>query len=238
MKKIILIPVYNEKKNIKDLFNKIRKYNKYDILYVNDNSEDGTTQEINKLKKKYKNIYHINRINNFGIGSAHKDGLEWGYKKKYEQIITMDGDGTHDPKYLKAIINKNLESDITITNRFLKKNSLSSWPIIRIFITKVRHVLVNFFLGIKFDASGGFRCINAQKVKINDLVYVKENDYTYFWKSIFFLNLKYKINEIPIYLPTRKLGNSKMRIKHIIYSFISLLLFSLRVKITNKTLKI
>lgn len=234
MKKIILIPVYNEKKNIIKLFKKIRKYNKFDILYVNDNSKDGTTEEISRLIKKYNNVYHINRSKNFGIGSAHKDGLKWCYKRNYKLVITMDGDGTHDPKYLKTIIRKNLNSDITITNRFLKKNSLNSWPIIRILITNIRHYLVYFLLGIKFDSSGAFRCINAQKVKIKDLIYVRENDYTYFWKSIFYLNLKYKINEIPIYLPSRKLGNSKMRIKHVIYSFISLLLFALKIKIINK----
>ena len=52
MKSIILIPVYNEKSNITNLFIKIRKFFKHDILYINDNSNDGTTEEINKLKKK------------------------------------------------------------------------------------------------------------------------------------------------------------------------------------------
>ncbi len=234
MKSIILIPVYNEKRNITNLFIKIRKFCKYDILYVNDNSTDGTTGEINKLKRKYKNIYHINRINKFGIGSAHKDGLKWCYRKKYETIITMDGDGTHNPKYISALIKKNMHSDVTITNRFLKKNSLKTWPLPRVIITNIRHFLISLLLGIHYDASGAFRCINSRKVKLKHITRVKENDYSYFWKSIYFLNLKYKINEIPISLPSRELGYSKMKIKHIIHSLLTLLIFFFIEKIIKK----
>ncbi len=234
MKIIILIPVYNEKRNITNLFIKIRKFCKYDILYINDNSTDGTTEEINKLKKKYKNIYHINRINKFGIGSAHKDGIKWCYKKKYKLIVTMDGDGTHNPKYINSLIKKNMYSDITITNRFLKKNSLKTWPLLRVIITNIRHILISLLLGIHYDASGAFRCINTDKVKLKSITSVEENDYSYFWKSIYFLNQKYKINEIPISLPSRELGYSKMKIKHIIYSLLTLLIFFFKEKIIKK----
>ena len=234
MKIIILIPVYNEKRNITNLFIKIRKFCKYDILYINDNSTDGTTEEINKLKKKYKNIYHINRINKFGIGSAHKDGIKWCYRKKYKLIVTMDGDGTHNPKYINSLIKKNMYSDITISNRFLKKNSLKTWPFLRVIITNIRHILISLLLGIHYDASGAFRCINTDKVKLKNITSVEENDYSFFWKSIYFLNQKYKINEIPISLPSRELGYSKMKIKHIIYSLLTLLIFFFKEKIIKK----
>ena len=234
MKIIILIPVYNEKRNITNLFIKIRKFCKYDILYINDNSNDGTTEEINKLKKKYKNIYHINRINKFGIGSAHKDGIKWCYRKKYKLIVTMDGDGTHNPKYINSLIKKNMYSDITISNRFLKKNSLKTWPFLRVIITNIRHILISLLLGIHYDASGAFRCINTDKVKLKNITSVEENDYSFFWKSIYFLNQKYKINEIPISLPSRELGYSKMKIKHIIYSLLTLLIFFFKEKIIKK----
>tara|TARA_A100000164_G_scaffold327144_1_gene313277 strand:+ start:881 stop:1576 length:696 start_codon:yes stop_codon:yes gene_type:complete len=230
MKIIIVIPVFNERKNLTNLFKKIRKYNKYDILYVNDNSTDGTTQEILKIKKRFKNIYHMNRKKKSGIGSAHKDGISWCYKKKYDLIITMDGDGTHHPKYIKKIISKNIKNDITITNRFLKKNSLKTWPLLRVLITKLRHLLIKMFLGMDFDASGAFRCINMNRVNLIDLLSTRENDYIYFWKSIYKLSKKYRINEIPIDLPSRELGHSKMRINDIFKSLISLILFTLKQK--------
>ena len=51
---------------------------------------------------------------------------------------------------------------------------------------------------IKFDASGAFRCINKKKVNLKDLILNNDTDYSYFWKSIYMLSLKYDISEIPI----------------------------------------
>ena len=97
------------------------------------------------------------------------DGLIWCYKKNFNLIVTMDGDGTHDPKYINKLIKKTKNNYITISNRFLKKNSLRTWPLLRILITNLRHYLI-CFLGIKFDASGAFRCINKKKVNLKDLI--------------------------------------------------------------------
>lgn len=228
MKKIIIIPVYNEKKNIKKLFLRIRKSFKSDILYINDNSTDGTTEEINNLVTKYKHVYHIKRPGKLGIGSAHKVGFKWGYQKKYDLIITMDGDGTHHPKYLDSISSNLDKYDIVITNRFLDKDSLKTWPLIRVFITHVRHLLLRFLLDLEYDASGAFRSFNPKKVKLKDLLLANENDYSYFWKSIFFLKKKkYKIGEIPITLANRLDGNSKMTLWHILSALLSLFKFSL-----------
>ena len=97
-KYLILIPTYNEIKNIKYIVNKINKNLNlnYDILFIDDNSTDGTKQILKKLKSK--KIKLINREKRLGIGSAHKDGIKYGYKKRYNFIISLDCDGTHDPK--------------------------------------------------------------------------------------------------------------------------------------------
>ena len=100
MKKIILIPVYNEKKNTAKLFLRIKKSFKSDLLYINDNSTDGTTEVINKLVNKFKNVYHIKRSGKLGIGSAHREGLKWCYKNKYDIMIWSI---LNDIKYLNLI---------------------------------------------------------------------------------------------------------------------------------------
>ena len=79
---IIIIPTLNEEKNITILHKKIKKNKiKSDILFIDDNSSDNTRLEILSLKKKYSNIYFIFRGHKMGIGSAHKDGFKWAYKK-------------------------------------------------------------------------------------------------------------------------------------------------------------
>ena len=222
---LVIIPVLNEVKNIYPIVKKLKKNNKFDILFVDDNSKDGTVQNILKEKKKYKKIFLIRRPKKLGIGSAHKDGLKWGYKKKYSIIITMDCDGTHNPIYINKMI-KILFSqkvDIVSTNRFLQKNSLDDWSLWRKKLTTLRHYVIKLLLNIKFDSSGAYRCYNIKKIKLRDILSAKNESYSFFWESIFILSKKYKIREIPIKLPGRLSGSSKMRIKDIIFAVIYLI---------------
>ena len=79
--KLIIIPTLNEKKNIKKLFFQIKKYkSNFDILFIDDNSTDGTREEIINFNKKFGNVKYIFRPKKLGIGSAHKVGLIYGYK--------------------------------------------------------------------------------------------------------------------------------------------------------------
>jgi len=222
--KLIIIPTLNEKKNIKRLFLNIKKLNiKSDFLFIDDNSIDGTREEIIEIKKINKNISYIFRPKKLGIGSAHKVGLIYGYKKKYNTIITMDADGTHDPKYIKKLLIHTKKYDLVITNRFINKNSIKDWPLSRKLLTKVRFYLINFLLNFNFDSSGAYRCINTNHVKLKDILLAKDNSYSFFWESIYHLNKKkYSIKEIAVDLPYRKVGSSKMKIKDILSSLIYL----------------
>ena len=228
MKLLIIIPVLNEEKNINLIWKKISKLKniKKDILFIDDNSADSTRPRIENLKKKNKNIFLIKRDKKKGIGSAHKVGITWGYKKKYSIIVTMDCDGTHDPIHIKKMIKliKNKNYELISTNRFLKKNSLNDWSYWRIFLTTLRHFLIKNILNIKYDSSGAFRCYNIKKIKLKDILIAENNSYSFFWESIFFLSKKYNIAEIPISLPGIVSGSSKMQINDIIFALYYLLL--------------
>jgi dolichol-phosphate mannosyltransferase len=222
---LVIIPVLNEVKNIKPIVRKLKKIDKFHILFIDDNSKDGTVANIIKEKKKYQNIFLIRRPKKLGIGSAHKDGLKWGYKKKYSIIITMDCDGTHNPIYINAMINLlySQKIDLVSTNRFLQKNSLDDWSLWRKKLTTLRHYVIKLFLDIKFDSSGAYRCYDVNKIKLQDILDAQNNSYSFFWESIFILSKKYKIKEIPIKLPGRLSGTSKMRLKDIFSAIIYLL---------------
>ena len=232
-KTIIIIPVYNEQGNIKPLIKKIFRYFKKDktILFIDDNSKDKTQSEIKEYQKKYKKIYLEKRKSKLGIGSAHKFGFKWAYKRNYKIIITIDCDGTHHPKYINQMVNILIKEKFNIisTNRFLKKNSLKDWNIQRKILTKLRYLVINKLLNINYDSSGAFRCYNSDKVKLKDLLKAKNNSYSFFWESIFILNKKnYKIFEIPINLPSRSTGSSKMQFKDIFSALFYLLVFFFR----------
>ena len=221
---LVIIPVLNEAKNIRPIIKKLRKSNKFDVLFIDDNSKDGTVKNILKEKKKYKKIFLIRRPKKLGIGSAHKDGLKWGYKRKYSIIITMDCDGTHNPIYINRMI-KLLSSkkiDLVSTNRFLQKNSLNDWSVWRKKLTTLRHFVIKLLLNIEFDSSGAFRCYDIKKIKLHDILIAENDSYSFFWESIFILSKKYEIKEIPIKLPGRLFGSSKMRLIDIFSAIIYL----------------
>ena len=226
----VIIPVYNEEKNIQKLFMKIKKLKiKFDILYIEDNSTDNTRAEILKLVKKNKYIKYIFRKRKKGIGSAHKEAIKWCYKKKYQKILSMDADGTHDPKYIPALLKNSNNYDMVITSRFKNPNSIKDWPIERKFLTYARFWLTKVVLSINFDASGAYRCFETKKISLSDLINIKPNHYDYFFENIYKLHKNnYKIYELPINLPYRKLGNSKMELVHIFISLFTILKLRLK----------
>ena len=237
LKTLIVIPTLNEEKNIKKIANKILllKKNYLNILFVDDNSLDGSQEEIILLKQRYKKINYLFRKNKRGIGSAHIDGIKFAFKNKFNYCITIDADGTHDPKMiiemLDIISKKTNNFDIINTNRFLKHGSLSDWPLARKYITLFRFLLVKILLKTNLDSSGGFRLYNLNTIKLKDFFLSKDKNYFYLIESLFYFErINYKIFELPIYLKYRNYGSSKMRVLHIFDSLFKLIKLSLRIK--------
>ena len=225
MRFLIVIPTLNEYRNISTIYKKIVKlYKKANILFIDDNSNDGSKEEILNLRKKNSKVNFIFRKKRLGIGSAHKLGIKIAKKNNYRYICTMDCDGTHEPKSIKTMFKYIKKYNLILTTRFKYKNSLKGWPFIRIVITNMRYFLISLVLGSKFDSSGGFRLYDLNKIKLKDILLAKDNNYNFLWESTFILELKkYKITEIPIILHSRVIGSSKMRFKDIFYGLIYLL---------------
>ncbi len=230
---LLVIPTLNEFGNIQKIYKKIQNTNKkINILFIDDNSSDGSKEIIINLKKRNKKVNYVFREKKLGIGSAHKAGIKLAKKKNYRYVCTMDCDGTHHPKHIKKMLNKIKDSDLVISNRFLKKNSMKGWGIKRTIITKLRYYLVWMLLGSKLDGSGGFRLYDLKQIKLKDILETEDNNYNFFWQSTFILEKKkYKISEIPIILPQRVIGLSKMKYSDILIGLLSLLKFFLKHRI-------
>ena len=122
MKSIVILPTYQERKNSEIIYKKIRNYNpKIKILFIDDNSPDGTAKILSKLSKKDKNLRVIVRKRRLGIGSAHKFGIKFAVKKGFKKVVTMDADLTHDPKVISKMLLLSDKYDLIQTNRFFKK---------------------------------------------------------------------------------------------------------------------
>jgi len=244
LKILIVIPTLNEEKNIRKIAHRILllKNNSLNILFVDDNSLDGSQKEIILLKKKYKKINYLFRKNKSGIGSAHIEGIKFAFKNKFNYCITIDADGTHDPemiiKMIDIISKKRNNFDIINTNRFLKSGSLSDWPLVRKYITLLRFFLVKILLKTNFDSSGGFRLYNLNTIKFKHFLLSKDKNYFYLIESLFYFErLNYKIFEFPIYLKYRNYGSSKMKVTHIFDSLLKLIKLSFKNKTYIKNIK-
>ena len=96
-KTLVFIPTYNERENVMKLYERIVNLKiPLDILFIDDNSPDGTGAVLDQINQP--NIYIIHRSGKLGIGSAHRDGIAWAYSHGYEQLITMDSDFLHRPE--------------------------------------------------------------------------------------------------------------------------------------------
>ena len=231
-KTLIMIPTYNERNNIDFLISKLKKLkNKFDILFIDDNSPDGTGEILDKIAYKNKRIKVFHREDKLGIGSAHIDGLDWAYKNKYQRFITLDGDLTHSPEDIEKFFIKIENFDVVVGSRFIQKNSLKGWSVNRKILTYLGHFVTNVGLNLKFDSTCGFRIYNLKNINNRIFKMVRSNGYSFFIESLFLLKEnKYKISEIPIILPKRAWGSSKMKISDIVKSiFVISKLFFLRI---------
>ena len=109
MKTLIISPTYNEKKNIQQLVDLVIGENpEFHLLIVDDNSPDGTGDKVKSLQSFYKNLFLETRSKKSGLGTAYIFGFKWALKNKYENIIQMDADLSHNPKDLPRMV-KNLK---------------------------------------------------------------------------------------------------------------------------------
>ena len=234
---LIFIPTYNERDNVKPLIKAIEKegIGSSKILFIDDNSPDGTGKILDTLSKKDSNLLVLHRKGKLGIGSAHLRALRIAYEKGYEKLITMDCDFTHSPAYIKKMLELSDKYDLVITSRYLRKDSLKSWSKSRKTMTYIGHFFTKTFLRMSYDASGAYRLYNLNKIskKVFDLV--KSSSYSFFFESLYFINLNhYRIKEIANALPSRARGQSKMKLSDIVTNMFFLLNLFIQTLINRK----
>jgi dolichol-phosphate mannosyltransferase len=225
MKLLVFIPTYNEKEYVGIILSEIMDLGlDLDILFLDDNSPDGTGEILDEFAKKNNRLQVIHRQGRLGIGSAHQEGIRWAYQHNYTHLITMDCDYSHPPYYLPVIIDNSQDFDVVVGSRYLIKNSLEGWNLFRKFLTSTGHFLTKYLLKMPYDATGAFRLYHLDKIPEYAFDIVSSKGYSFFFESLYILQLNsYSIKEIPIKLPARTHGQSKMRIKDAFHSLTLLL---------------
>ncbi len=210
---LVMIPTYNEKDNVKKMCHEIFMTGIVaEVLFVDDNSPDGTGDILDELARNTPRIHVIHRPGKLGIGSAHQDGIAWAYSLGYSHLVTMDCDFTHDPGKIKDFLEVACEYDVVIGSRHMLKDSLNGWNLWRKCITMTGHLLTSVLLQIPYDATGAFRLYRLDRIPPEIFGRITSRDYSFFFESLTIMDQnRFRIKEIPIALPPRTCGHSKLR---------------------------
>ena len=220
MKKLIIIPAYNESANIEKTISEIEKNApEFDYVIINDCSSDNTKDICEKD--------HFNLVNlpiNLGIGGAVQTGYRYGWRKGYDIAVQVDGDGQHDPKFLQTMadyLEKN-DLDMVIGSRFIEKEGFQSSGTRRLGI-KYFTILIRLLTGKKItDPTSGLRMVNRDVMKIFAYDYPK--DYPEPESVVAILRRGKKVQEIPVIMKERQGGVSSISPKKSVYYMIKVTL--------------
>lgn len=213
MKKLIIIPAYNESENIVKTVNAIKENAKgFDYVIINDCSTD-KTRDI--CEENHFNI--INLPINLGIGGAVQTGYRYAYEEGYDIAVQVDGDGQHDPHFLNRMVEylENSGSDMVIGSRFINKEGFQSSGARRIGI-KYFTILIQALTGKKItDPTSGLRMVNRGIIEIFAYDYPK--DYPEPESVVTVLRRRKKVEEIPVIMKAREGGVSSISPKKSVY---------------------
>lgn len=227
MKSLVIIPTYNERENISSLISEILSLEQpLEILIVDDNSPDGTGKVVEEISRQNNNVKLILRENKLGLGSAYKTGFRYALaSQKYNFIITMDADFSHQPRYIPELINNTAtKNDITVGSRYVFGGQTIGWPFYRKFISFSANFLTHFLLKLPtHDATSGFRCYRKEVLESISLDTIRSEGYSFLVELLFVCYKKnYVIGEIPIIFENRSRGKSKISKTEIVRAIFTL----------------
>ena len=213
---VVIIPTYNEKENIEAIIKTVFEQDKkFHILVVDDNSPDGTAAIVDDLILRYSDRLFIEkREGKNGLGTAYIHGFKWAIEKKYDYIIEMDADFSHNPADLVRLYNacESEGADVSIGSRYSKGVNVVNWPMKRVLLSYFASKYVRFITRIPVhDTTAGFVCYKRRVLETINLNNIRFIGYA------FQIEMKFKawkhnfnIKEVSVIFTDRTEGTSKM----------------------------
>lgn len=223
----IVIPTYNESKNLPLLIRRIdESLKKPWIIIVDDNSPDGTGNLAEALALKRGNMMVIHRKAKLGLGSAYREGFKFALNLRSSIIFTMDADLSHDPHYLPQFLEEMKKGwDVVIGSRWVRGGSTYGLSFKRKIVSLLANLIIKFSLRLKSrDCTSGFRAYRFKALRELLGFNFKAKGYFFQVEILYFAKKRnLKIGESPIVFYPRRKGKSKLR-KEEIFEFLSTLL--------------
>lgn len=228
-----MIPTYNERENIRPLIESILRLDPnldLTVFVVDDNSPDGTAQEVEALAAENSRVKLLLRTKRRGRGAAGAAGFQAALDLNPDLVIEMDGDGSHQARFIPDLIQAAESSDIVLGSRFVPGGKDADRRLVRRLITWAVRVFIRwqFRFPVK-DVSSGFRCFRAEalrKIDPEDLISTGPSIVLEILARAH--QLGFKITEIPISFIDRKKGQTKLNFLTLLETLVMALKFKQR----------
>lgn len=215
MRKLVIIPTYNEIANISPMIDKVMSLDGgFDLLVIDDGSPDGTASVVERRRAEFpERLFMIERAGKLGLGTAYLTGFKWALERGYDYVFEMDCDFSHDPDDLIRLYEAAEKGgDVVVGSRYVSGVNVVNWPMSRLLMSYFASVYVRTITRMPVrDATAGFVCYSRRALETIDLDAVKMKGYG------FQVEMKYsawrlglRVSEVSVIFTERQQGASKM----------------------------
>lgn len=227
MKISVIVPMYNEEENVLNTLAKIdeilrKKYQNYEILAVDDGSQDDTFKLAGEFASKTPHVRVLQHNVNMGMGKALRTGFE---DAEGDIIVTVDADLSYDPSFIPELVSEldDESVDIVVGSQYMEGGKTEDIPFFRLFLSKIANKIVGY--AMTGDLSTVTGVLRAYRKEVLDSIELESNGTAINPEILSKANaVGFKIKEIPVTLKGRELGESKIRLKsttisHLLFTF-------------------
>jgi dolichol-phosphate mannosyltransferase len=210
---LVVIPTYNERENLEAIVQAIREHlPQTNLLIIDDASPDGTGEIADALAQRLGGIHVLHRAGKLGLGTAYVEGFRYALQSDCTCVFEMDADFSHDPRYLPDLLAAVERYDMVIGSRYVPGGATPDWRLMRRIISGGGNIFARTVLSLPIhDCTAGYKCYRREVLAAFDLNRINLQGYAFQIETVYqAYRAGFRIGEVPITFPDRRLGRSKM----------------------------
>lgn len=228
----VIVPTYNEADNLNELLEQILAVSaQIGVIVVDDNSPDGTGELADEWAARYSDRVHVvHRPGKMGLGTAYIVGFKKGIELQTSNIMTMDADFSHNPRYIPDMIRMSSQKHVVIGSRYTPGGGTRNCTWKRIWLSKGANFVARWLLGLQAqDATAGFRLYRRQVLESIQLERIFSSGYSFLVEMLFLCQRQgWQIGEVPIIFEDRRKGQTKISRQEILKAQYTILRLAFR----------
>jgi dolichol-phosphate mannosyltransferase len=216
---LVTIPTYNEIGTIESLsLAVLRQDPRLEVLVVDDGSPDGTGDRVEALGCSEPRLHLLRRSHKAGLGTAYLAGFHYGLESGYDVVFTMDGDGSHDPGVLPAMLAALSDCDMVIGSRYIPGGGIANWKLHRRILSLFANWYTRKLLRIpQRDCTSGYRGYRCETLRAVDPFDTHASGYSFLEELVWKVHSRgFRVIEVPIVFVDRHMGMTKIELSEIV----------------------